>query len=217
MITLLNILGFRRVLILGILLSLNVLLASSHYLYFVPQKDVLDRELRTLRGKATTMQADIARLQLEFEQLTEQRAEFEKLKQNGFFSNQDRSQAQQVLQQIQRESRVVTARAEVKAGVLNDNEEAAKAEHKILISPISITARAIDDIDLFRYIKLLETEFPGHVSFQSVEINREADLTNPVLRSISSGESPGLVTAKFEIMWQTMIPQSDVIKSGSAP
>jgi len=201
-----KVLGFQRIAILLALLAVNILLGYLAYMHFIPQKDIKDRELRSVRGQVSTLHSDIDGLQIEFEQLDEQRAEFESLKKDGFFDGQSRRKAELILNQIQERSGVVSAVVGIAAGEFEESEQAAKAEHQILNSPVEIRIEAVNDLDIFRYIYLVNEFFPGHVSLESIRLNREADVSGVVLRGIASGKNPALVSADLSLKWRTMIP-----------
>ena len=111
-----KILGAKRIVLLLCLVGINVLLATSLYMYFIPDRDAKKRELKGHQSKISSLQSDISRMQLEFEQLEKQRAEFEKLKKRGFFHLYDRREAEIVLNKIQKESDVISAAAKISAG-----------------------------------------------------------------------------------------------------
>ncbi|MEZ5919424.1 MAG: hypothetical protein R3D66_05845 [Alphaproteobacteria bacterium] len=61
--------------------------------------------------------------------MEEQRAEFDTLRNHGFFNDQQRhSEAELVFQRIQDKSKVISAVATVRAGVVEDSKEAQKAD-----------------------------------------------------------------------------------------
>jgi len=93
-----KVLGFRRIIILLVLLGINAALGYAAYMHFIPQQSVKERELRSARGQVSTLRSDIDDLQIEFEQLDDQRAEFELLKKDGFFDGQSRRKAELILQ-----------------------------------------------------------------------------------------------------------------------
>lgn len=204
-----KVLGLQRIIILLVLLAINAVLGFAVYMHFTPQQVVKERELRGVRGQASTLQADIDGLLVEFDQLDEQREEFERLKKDGFFDGQSRRKAELIFQKIQERSGVVSAVASVNAGELEDNEEAKKADHQILKSPISIRIEAVNDLDVFRYLYLINEFFPGHVAVKNIKITREADVSGTVLRAIASGKNPPLVIADLELIWRTMIPAEE--------
>ncbi len=206
-----RVLGAKRILTLLALIAINGLLAAAVYLYLIPQKIKMEREMSSLGGQISTVQSDINRMQIEFDQLAVQQTQFDKLKERGFFSAQGRREAEKLFQKIQQEAGVVSAVASVQPGSIEDNEEAQKAEHKILVSPVKIQIAAVDDVDVFRYLYLVERFFPGHVTIDKIVLERKSSINNTVLRAIATGAKPQLVTADIEARWRTMIPQKDVI------
>lgn len=210
-----KVLGMKRIIVLIVLVAVNVALAAGLYLSLEPLTVKKQRELKGIRSKISSVSADISKLQVEFSQLEAQKAEFEDLKEHGFFSDQGRRQAEKIFGQIQKQSRVVSATAVVQPGTIEENEEAQKSEHKILASPINITIEAIDDVDIFRYLYLVEHFFPGHISFDRIKLERKAEVTGPILRAVASGDEPRLVKAEVSLSWRTMIPQKEILKGAS--
>lgn len=209
-----KVLGFRRIVILAALVGINALLGAAAYMHFIPQKEMKERELRGARGQVSTLRADIEALQIEFDQLDEQREEFERLKKDGFFDGQSRRKAELIFKRIQDSSGVVSAVASVSAGKFEENPEATKAKHKILNSPIVIRIEAVNDLDIYRYVYLVNEFFPGHVGIDTIKISREADISGTVLRGIASGKNPPLVTADLKLSWRTMIPDDQDNQQG---
>ncbi len=209
-----KILGPKRVGILFILIILNVIFSAGVYAYLLPQKIEKERDMRRMRGQISTVEADIANMQVEFGQLELQQAEFDELKKRGFFSTQGRREAEKMFLRIQEEAGVVSAVASIQSGALIEDDEAAKSNHQILESAIEIRVDAVEDADIFKYIYLLETYFPGHISLKEITLERRADISSTVLRSIASGVSPALVRANMLVSWKTMIPQSENSANG---
>lgn len=201
-----RVLGAKRLFILLVLLGLTAGFAGVLYLHLTPEKIKKERELRGVRGKISGIQADIDRLQVEFEQLEDQQVEFEALKAKGFFSNQNRREAEKVLEKIQQEAKVISAVASIQPGEFVEDAEAAKANHKILSSKISVRLEALDDVDIYRYLYLVQSAFPGHITFETIDMARKSDVTEVILRAIASGANPPLVQADVEMTWRTMIP-----------
>ena len=110
------------------------------------------------------------------------------------------------MERIQQEANVISAVASIQAGEFLQDEEASKASHEILRSPISVRVEALDDIDVYRYIYMVEKAFPGHVSLKKLNLSRKSDITGTILRAIASGSNPPLVQADIELTWHTMIP-----------
>ena len=161
-----------------------------------------------------SVQSDIDRIQIEFEQLDEQQARFDALKERGFFSNQERSDAKELFSAIQNESKVISAVVNVKSGAALDDKEAQKANHKVLLSPVEITIESFDDATIYKYLRLVQERFPGYMSVESIRMERLQDISAPVLRAIASGSNVALVRATVELSWRTLIPESQILTDG---
>ncbi len=207
-----GVIGLKRLVVLLVFIAINACLAASIYLYFTPEQKSKEVRERSLRNQLRSVQSDIDRVQLEFEQLDQQQDEFDLLKERGFFSMQSRSDAKKMFSLLQNKSNVISAVVSVKPGTVVDDEEAAKAKHKVLVSPIKIKIEAFDDGDLYRYIDLLEKEFPGHVSIDSLEIERVRDVNAAVLRAISSGANPVMIKANIILSWRSMVPEAQIVE-----
>lgn len=205
-----SVIGIKRIFVLVILVALNLLMAGFIYLYAIPEKDKTEGDIRALRGQSATVQSDIDRMQLEFEQLGMQQERFDKLKASGFFNLQDRSLAKDLMKSIQENSRVISAVTSIKSGYLEKDDEAEKSQHTLLVSPIEIQIKAFDDTDIYRYIDLAQTRFPGMLTLEKVDIRRIKDVNATILRAIAAGGNPELVEAQVGMLWTTMVPMSSV-------
>jgi len=210
-----DVLGKKRIIILAILAGANLLLAYLVYMTLAPGLETKQRDLQGAVNQVTSVRSDISRMQIEFDQLATQQDRYNKLRDSGFFNDQKRDQAEKILATIQKQAGVVSAVATIKAGVLEDNAEAAKADYKLLSSPISIHIEAVDPLDVIRYLYLLQRFFPGHLAIQTITFERKSEINGTILRSIASGANPTLVSSDIDLLWQTMIPKTDV--SGAAP
>lgn len=201
-----NVIGIKRLFVLLVFLAVNVAMAFVIYFHLTPELEKNERSERTLRSQVRSVQADMDRLQTEFEQLDQQQERFDKLKEQGFFNLQSRSDAKKMFSSLQDKSKVISAVVSVKPGVAVDDPDAMKANHKVLVSPISVVLEAFDDGDVYRYIDLLQKDFPGHISIDSMTIERTRDVNAAVLRAISSGANPVMVKADLILSWRTMVP-----------
>lgn len=205
-----SVIGIKRIFVLGILLALNVLMAGLIYFYAIPEQDKTERDIRALRGQSATVQSDIDRMQLEFEQLGMQQERFDKLKASGFFHLQDRSHAKDLMKSIQEQSRVISAITSIKSGYIEKDPEAEKSKHTLLVSAVEIQIKAFDDTDIYRYIDLAQTQFPGMLTLEKLDIRRIKDVNATILRAIAAGGNPELVEAQVSMLWTTMVPETAV-------
>lgn len=203
-----NIIGAKRIVVLLALVGLNVALSAFLYLYAVPENESTTNQIQTLRSKTISVQSDIDRMQMEFEQLGQQQDKFDSLKASGFFDLQDRGVAKDLMKSIQEESNVISAVANIKAGYIDENAEADKAGHFILVSPVDIQIKAFDDADIYRYLEIAQHKFPGLLTIEHLDINRIKDVNAPILRAIAAGANPELLEARIELFWTTMVPKA---------
>lgn len=206
-----NVLGIKRIIILGALIALNLVVAGLLYGVFKPEEVKKKNELSSVKRQVSTLRNDLSKILVEFEQLETQKEEFATLKQKSFFEEQDRRQAQEILEQIQDASGVISAKASIGGGKTEDHIEAQKSDHKIVISIINIEIAALDDTDIFNYVWLLENKFPGYVDIKEFSYERVEDVDREVLQKISAGEFPQVVKAKISAEWKTMISADDVV------
>lgn len=205
-----SVIGLKRLTILLLFLTVNVVLGAAIHLYVLPELNDSESNERRVRSQVNRVRSDIDRLQLEFEQLDQQQDRFNALKEKGFFSIQTRSDAKALFSRLQNRSKVVSAVVSVKPGVVIDDQEAQKARHKVLASAITIDIEAFDDVDVYRYIDLLNKEFPGHITIDHLEMKRTRDVNAAVLRAISSGANPVMVKANLKLSWRTMVSEDDL-------
>ena len=69
---------------------------------------------------------------------------------------------------------------------------------------MKLSIEALDDIDVFSFIEILEDEFPGYVQFQSVDIKRNAELDTDTLKKIGAGTPVSLVKADVNFLWHSV-------------
>lgn len=207
-----DILGYKRVILLSVLLLLNIALIGLAYAYLFPKQQIRQNELYGIQGEVSNLSADIDRIQIQLDQLKDQKGAFEGLREYGFFNNQSRLAAKNILESVQKEARVSSAVASVGRGEVEPSINADKAGYKVVRSPIKVTLGAVDDIAIYKYIDLIKKAFPGHVSIVDMSISRESEVTGTILRGIASGQNPSLTQANIELIWRTMIPESEVIE-----
>ncbi len=208
-----NIIGARRLLTLFVLVLVNAALAYAVYMVIQPETEAVQTALNAAKSKESTTRQDIANLELEFAQLAKQQAEFDTLKSDGFFSTQSRKDAQKLFLDAERESGIISATVNVKPGAVFENEEAKKAEHVLLVSPVDIMIKAVDDTDIYKYIYLLEQSFPGHISTKNLVMTRKGQINDTTLRAIASRSNPPLVEANLSMTWRTMVPAADFVET----
>ena len=200
-----RVIGLQRVLILVLLAVL--LGALFFYGMFVLKPEIVreQRELALNQSKISEMTANMDKLVQGMELFTEQKEEFEVIQKYGFFDPQNRVLARQHLNLMQKESRLLSAKYTIKPAVTEKNKIALEAGYKVLNTDIEFILEAIEDLDIYNFIYLLNYGFPGQISIKELKISRDQEVTQPLLRQIGVGKATPLVKAVFLVNWRTMV------------
>ena len=176
-----------------------------------------DIQYQTLEKRANLVRSDLNQLTSDTQILTqgieafgEQRETFTRLKENGFFNNQNRVEAYRLTERVEQESEVLSARYSLKPLEEITDLELERAQSSILKSSFEIRVNALSDIDIYRYIYLLQGAYPGQILFDSVEIVKNEELTQPLLRNIGTRtDVKPLLTAILTGSWYTYRYEGD--------
>lgn len=199
-------LGIKRIAVLLILAGFLGGTAAAYYYYLEPQQVQLDRKVSSAKRQANKLQKDLDRITVQMSTIEEQKEKFEDLEAQGFLSDQNRRETQQILEQVLADSPVVNAVVSVERPSFLPDEVAQRAGHSVMTSPISIQIDAMDDRDIYGYINLIQTRLPGHLSLDSLLITREGEITGAVLRDVAGGGKPVLARAQVDMTWRTLVP-----------
>lgn len=217
----LEVLGLKRVLGLGLGLLVNGVMALLLYLYLMPATQSRTAELETLRAEVSTRTTEVAGLRQEIEAFEGQKTAFEDLKRLGFFSAQDRVTAREKIDEIRNLSKLLSIHYKIEPATYAKDSLIAKAKHVIVTSPLSVRLDAIEDKDIYRFLYLMDTVFPGHVALEELSLEKKMDVTQPVLRQIGTGVPVVLVAGDAKLTWRTVIPEEQATgltgEGGSGP
>lgn len=203
-----NILGIRRVVGILTLIALNLLVAGTMYLFFLPAKQKMEREMRITRATIAADRATADQLRENFQFYLEQKSLYAELRNLGFFADQDRFRAPERLESIKKISNLIRAQYEIGLAEKKDNKYAEKAGHVLLSTPIRIyDIEAVADTDIYNFIYWVENAFTGQTSITNIKMERAYDLNEAVIRQIGGGVATTLVTGSVSFEWRTMIPQ----------
>lgn len=203
-----QILGTKRVLFLTLLLLLNVGLVVALYVHLIPEQEKVARQLRSTKQAITTKKQEIERIKEEIAMLRENLKQYKILQDSGFFGNQNRTTAQDAFQEIREESNILKAKYYIKAAKRIENDKAKAVDHVFLSSAIDVELEALDDIDVYYFVKLLQRRFPGNVELSTFELKRSSDVTDVVLRNIGGGQPVTMVSGQLSFNWRTMPSES---------
>ena len=205
-----QVLGFKRVITLAVLLLANVVLAGLVYYVLIPQKEKVRAELSNIEGVISSRRSEIETMKTEYELIQEQKSLFGNLEKSKFFSVQDRVEARKMMEAIQSTSRVLSTKYSIGAATVIENPTAAVSDHVILHSPITVSVDALDDVDVYSFIYWMENAFPGHAGVSGLTIERKLDIDEAALRQIGNGVPTVLISAQIDFDWDTMVPRAQI-------
>ena len=203
-------LGKKRTLTLFVLMLLNVALAGYLYTYLEPEIQKTSRILQAKKNEVEEHRLELLEIRVQFDVLDKLSKKFDSIEQGGFFVSRNRetsTRVKDILNKITSISGVTiqSDKTRIMGGAYVEDEDASKSGRFILQSPITIEMEALSDVDVYKYIYLLENYFPGHLTVESFSMNRERNVNGSVLRAIANGDSPAMVTANMNLTWRTMV------------
>lgn len=202
--------GYKRFLFIIVLAAATGILAFASYFVFAPKLVTTKAELSTLEAQASTLQSEVDQMRDSFAQFDKKKVVFEDISKMGFFNDQNRVLARERFDTLQKLSKIISARYEIKAANVLSQDIPIETGFVVMESPISITLTALDDIDIYRFIYYLNYGFPGHVTINNLEIQRDGEITPEILKDIGTGNPPSLVTATMELEWRTMARKESI-------
>lgn len=206
--------GIRRIFAILLLLGLVVLLMSYTLVLAKPGLRKAQQELIKHKADIAEMTSNIDKLTQGIERFTTQKDYFEQIQKFGFFDPQNRVEARRRLNLMQKESRLLSAKYTIKQAIAAKSEKAAVANYKVLDTEIAFTFEALEDIDIYNFIYLLNYGFPGQIAIEELSISRDQEITQPLLRNIGIGDYEPLVKGELKVIWTTMVPEDSVADGG---
>lgn len=205
-----EILGKERIQLLVFMFVLNAGLISVYYYYIQPIKQDADREYSNMRTQAQKRHNDVRELRKAFAELLPKIADYKKLQTQGFFNNQKRTIARDTINAHRESSKLLEAKYEIKPAKVIEDARAEQADHAIISSPLNIEIKALDDVDIYMFLALIQNDFPGNLDLREMKIERQSDLSLNLLENIASGEPEVMMKADVKLNWRSMVSKSEL-------
>lgn len=196
--------GYKKSLLLIVLAGVLGVLVFATYVVFQPKALSSEFELSTLQAQASTLQSEVDQMRQDFTHFASKKVVFENISRMGFFNDQNRVMARERFDTLQKLSKIMSARYEIKPAKIFSQDIPLETGFVVMESPITITLTALDDIDIYRFIYYLNYGFPGHITINKLDIKRDGEVTPEILKEIGAGNPPALITATMEMQWRTM-------------
>lgn len=210
--------GAKRMTLLMVLIALVAALGLSSEFVFAPKNAESQQKLRSVTGEAATLQTEITKMKGDFAAFEHEKAYFETISRMGFFNDQDRVLARERFDTMQKLSKIISARYEIKAANVLTDEADPETGFVVMESPITVTLSAVDDLDVYRFIYYLNYGFPGHITINNLNMERKAEISPTILKEIGTGNPPEIITAKLDLDWRTMARKESIVQhSAGAP
>ena len=216
LVDILSVLGKSRIVVASSIITVNILLLLTIFLYLYPAHSSAKIKLSTVEAESRKLSSDISKMSDETDGILAQKDNFEKLENSGFFLDQDRKNAENVLLQIREDSGVISAKASIEQGDVIKDTRAKTAGRVVLESDVSVRIEAMDDVYIYRYIELAKERMSGDISIVKISAQRTSDINADTLRAIQMGENPVLIEADVQLVWHTMIKIGSTENSGGA-
>lgn len=203
-------LGLRRFIVIVMLaLLLGVFFAADNF-YLTSEEQKSRNELSGVNAEISVLEGELEKMRADYQVFQKQKMFYDNISKMGFFNDQDRVIARERFDTMQRLSKIISARYEIKAAKIIADEAAGTTGFVIMESPITVSLSAVDDLDVYRFIYYLNYGFPGHVAINSLRVERKLDITSDVIKQIGIGSPPEIISASLELDWRTMARKESI-------
>ncbi|MAF67778.1 MAG: hypothetical protein CMH25_00330 [Micavibrio sp.] len=205
-----KIIGRERIIFLLSLLGLIALISGVAYFVIAPKMVAAERTLATKKIQVSAKKNDTMMLRDEFRTFQERAEKFKELEVSGLFETQNRLEAIDKVEGFREEIGLLKASIKVDAGEIVEDQRMDRLDNVYLESPVSFTLEALDDIEVYTFLKLVEDRFPGRLVVQNLKIEKVADITTETLASIVNGIPTPMVKATADYNWVTLPAENEL-------
>lgn len=201
-----ELLGFKRTVLLGVLALVNLVICAALFLMVMPMREEAETSLNTTRNEISRLQGDIQNIKTELQSLKDTMPQYDALAARGFFLNQDRFYVSRTLEEMKNLSQLSGFAFSIDDLREIKSTEADSAKKKLVASRIKIDkVMSLLDTGFFDFMNIIETAFPVHARIQSFEVRRAGVVDDAAIKRIA--ETPGmtLITASLTMDWLTMV------------
>ncbi len=116
----------------------------------------------------------------------------------------NRNDAQEILNRLRKKYRINNLSVRFGEAITSSGDGSTDntSSMEIISRDINLTFDALSDLHVFSFLKAIEKEMPGFLSYASVSVTRQRQLTRDALLEISEGKEPRIVNAEIVYNWQ---------------
>lgn len=200
-----QLLGFKRAVLLGVLFGVNLLIIASLFLFIMPMKEEADMRLTSAKSEISRLQSGIQNIKAELQSLKETMPQYDALSAKGFFLNQDRFYVSRTLEEMKGRSQLFGFSFVIDNIRDVPSTDATAANRRLVASRIQIDkVSSLFDTGFFDFMNIIETSFPAHVRIQSFQLKKPMKINEDILKRVSAGPTT-LIDASITMDWLSMV------------
>jgi hypothetical protein len=203
-----KLIGFKRFVILALLLGLNVAVVGAYFALLYPLLDPLQAQMNAVNAEINELRTKNASIKQDLAFLKDNLPKYDALKNGGFFMEPDRFLIGRKMEELRLKVGITSFGFTVDDAEEIPNADAAALGYRLISSHIKVE-RIISPFDMDTYTLLQEASsvFPEFVRIQKMEMRRSKEVTEGALKDISAGKPVSFVDAAAVFDWITMVPK----------
>jgi len=203
-----KLIGLKRALLLGAILSINLLIAAFYLLGVMPLRDDADASLTAVNGRISKTSSDIQNVKTVLANYTRDYAQYQALGSRGFFDPQDRFQAGHTLDALRTRANLLGYAYKLDSIKTIPNTDAdagnlSLIDTRITLEKISSTL----DTNMYALIDSFATDFPQQARIANFSLKRIRDPDEASLKNIAKS-SVAFVEGAMAVDWLTVVPKT---------
>lgn len=207
--------GMRRVIMLAVFATVNFLIAATYFVVVMPAQETAQNQLNAINGEISDISTRLQNIKSDMAAFQGNYDRYKVLDKSGFFSNQDRFGAARALDSLRASADLLGFTYNINPVETIPNADADASNASLYKSQIKIeNISSVFDMNIYRFIQMLNTLSLQHMRVESFEIKRARPLTKEVLEQLSK-EKIELVNSSLVADWYTMVPKVSPTSAGS--
>ncbi len=204
-----QLIGLKRLILLGVAIGLNIVFASVFFLWVEPMRVEHTRKLSSINSNIGKLRRDISGIKKEMEELKQNTKYFDGLERFGFFRTHDRFTLQKEVEKLQNASSVVSYSYTIDELQKIPEKAVEKAKYELLNSRITLKdIKAYSDRDVYQLVHQISTKFPGQTRIHEMSLEKKT-IDKRLLAAIRKGADGAPIRANITFDWQTMVKVGD--------
>lgn len=214
-----RIIGARRTRNFGIVVVINALLVALLIVWQLPKQESLHQQKQDTERRKLDLQNQIVELPKKYAVMQKNEEEYEAMRLQGYFTDQDRIVFRQLLNDLRLSTHVRQVAYDIKPLTVVANQALSNTDVELLKSDVSVTLRSATDMEMREFVRVLQDSTPGFSAIKQQEFTRIEDLNDVNLIKFGNGEPVDFVESKYTFEWFTLRDKADPLdmQTGTQP